>query len=167
MRTLFQIRRLAQAIRKINKYLAIMGIAEARWTGAGKQRLNSGETIICSGRQDNNHQEVVELIIDSKYANTLLQWKPISERLLYVRLNARHSSSPLLWPTLPLKTLMKRTKMISTSHCTRQMTTFHDTSCSCLETLVQQLDVTTRTEKVMGKHGVGDLTDNGERVINL
>ena len=24
----------------------IMGITEARWTGAGKQRLNSGETII-------------------------------------------------------------------------------------------------------------------------
>ena len=36
-------RRLAQAIREMNNYnLAIMGIAEARWTGAGKKGLNSG-----------------------------------------------------------------------------------------------------------------------------
>ena len=41
----------------------IMGITEARWTGAGKQRLNSGETIIWLGRQDNKHQEGVTLIM--------------------------------------------------------------------------------------------------------
>ena len=91
MITLLQSGRLAQAIREINNYnIAIMGITEARWTGAGKQRLSSGETIIWSGRQDNTHQEGVTLIIASKYANTLLKWKPISKRLLYVRLNTRH-----------------------------------------------------------------------------
>ena len=32
---------------------------------------------------------------------------------------------------------------------------------------MQGLDVTIRAERVMGKHGVGDLTNNGERVIDL
>ena len=40
--------------------------------------------------QDNEHQEGVAFIIASKYVNTLLQWKPISKRLLYVWLNAWH-----------------------------------------------------------------------------
>ena len=74
VRKLFQSGRLAQAIHDINNHnLAMMGITEARWTGAGKQRLNLGKIIIWSGRQDNEHQEGVILIIASKYINTLLQ----------------------------------------------------------------------------------------------
>ena len=52
--------------------------------------MNPGEIIFCSGRLKSDQQEGVSLIIASKYANTLLQWKPVSERLLYIRLNARH-----------------------------------------------------------------------------
>ena len=66
VRTLFHSGRPSQSISEVNNYnLAIMGITEARWTGAGKQRLNSGETIIRSWRQDNNHQDGVTLIIAS------------------------------------------------------------------------------------------------------
>ena len=73
----------------MNNYnLAIIGIAEARWMGTGKQRL--AEDKKSSGQTDSNHQEGVVLIIASKYANTLSQWKPISEILLCIRLNARH-----------------------------------------------------------------------------
>ena len=73
VRALFHSGRLAQSIREMNNNLAIRGIAEARWAGTGKQRVNSGETIIRSGKQDNTYQEEVTLIIASKYANTLLQ----------------------------------------------------------------------------------------------
>ena len=67
VKELFQSGRLTQAIREVNNYnLTIMGITGARWTGAGKQRLNSGETIIWSGRHDNKHQEGVTFIIASK-----------------------------------------------------------------------------------------------------
>ena len=104
VRTLFQSRALSQAICEMNNYsLAIMGIAEARWTGVGKQTLSSGETIIWSGRQDNDHQEGVTLIIDSKYTNTLLQRKPISERLFYVRLNARHVKLSIIVSYTPIE----------------------------------------------------------------
>ena len=96
--------RLAQAICEMKNYnLAIMGIAEARWAGAGKQRLNSGEAIIWSRRQDNKHQEGVELIIASKYAKTLLQWKPISKRILYVELNARHVKLSIIVAYAPIE----------------------------------------------------------------
>ena len=80
-----------------------MGIAEERWTGEGKQRLKSGETIIRSGRQENKHQEGVVLIIASKYANTLLQQKDISERLLYIRLNARYVKLSIIVAYAPIE----------------------------------------------------------------
>ena len=99
----FQSGRLAQAIHEMNNYnIAIMGIAEARWTGAGKQRLNSGEIIIWSGKQDNRHQEGVVLIIASKYANNLLKIKPISKRLFYLRLNARHIKHSIIVAYAPI-----------------------------------------------------------------
>ena len=91
VRTLFQSGRIEQAIRETNNYnMAIMGITEDNWAGAGKQSLISGETNIWSWRQDNKHQDGVALNIASKYVNTLLQWKPISNRLVYVMLHASH-----------------------------------------------------------------------------
>ena len=52
--------------------------------------MGSGETIIWSGRQDDNHQEGVALIAEKKTAKTILQWKPINnERLLYIRFNSK------------------------------------------------------------------------------
>ena len=91
VKTLLQNVRLAQTFREMNNYsVVMMEIAEAKWTGAEKQTLNSGETIIGSERQDNKHKEWVVIVIASKYANTLLQLKPTSERLQYVRWNARN-----------------------------------------------------------------------------
>ena len=37
----------------------IMGINETHRTGQGKMQLTEGETIIYSGRDDNNHREGV------------------------------------------------------------------------------------------------------------
>ena len=76
--------------------LSLLGVTEARWTKTGKQRLNTGEVIIWSGRQDDKHQEGVALIISKNHANTLLQWKPINERLLYVRLNSKFAKLSIL-----------------------------------------------------------------------
>ena len=75
-----------------NNHLAIIGIAETRLTGTRKQRLKSGEPIIWTGRQDNNHQKGVALIIASKYGNTLFQWKPIGVRLQYETLYKTHQT---------------------------------------------------------------------------
>ena len=40
VRALYQTGKLAQAVSELNRYnLDLMGIAEARWTGSGKQQL--------------------------------------------------------------------------------------------------------------------------------
>ena len=40
-----------------------MGINETHWTGQGKMQLTKGETIIYSGRDDDNHREGLGTLI--------------------------------------------------------------------------------------------------------
>ena len=92
VRTLYQTGMLAQVVSELNRYnLTLMGVTEARWTGTGKQKLSSGEVIIWSGRTDNDHREGVAVIISKNKANTVLQWKPVNERLLYIRMNSKYA----------------------------------------------------------------------------
>ncbi|GFR97317.1 craniofacial development protein 2-like [Elysia marginata] len=74
---------------------------QARWTKTGKQRLGTGETIVWLGRQDDNHQEGVALILSKKHANSIIQWEPINERLLYFRLNSKFAKTSIVVGYVP------------------------------------------------------------------
>ena len=91
VRVLYQTERLGQTVNKMKQYnLSLFSMSEERWTGIGKQRVNSVEVIIWSGRSDSNHHEGVALLINQTFANTVTQWKPMHEKLLYGRLNSRY-----------------------------------------------------------------------------
>ena len=52
--TIFDAGKLAHVTREMRRYdLDILGISETRWTSSGKFHCISGETIIYSGRKDN------------------------------------------------------------------------------------------------------------------
>ena len=56
VRTMYQTGKLAQIVNECNNYkIDILGISEARWTGSGKRRLDSGHTLLFSGRADEQH----------------------------------------------------------------------------------------------------------------
>ena len=90
MRTLYQSGRLAHVLQEMHQYkISLLCIMWARWTGAGKRQLATGDTILWSGREDNQHRQGVALIIQKEKGNNLLEWKPITERLLYTRFKSR------------------------------------------------------------------------------
>ena len=81
--TLYQTGRLPHVIQEMHQYkISLLGIMEARWTGAEK-KLVTGHTILWSDREENQHRQGVALIIQKEKDNTLIEWKPINERLLY------------------------------------------------------------------------------------
>jgi endonuclease/exonuclease/phosphatase family metal-dependent hydrolase len=170
VRTLYQTGKLAQAVNELNRYnLTLMGVTEARWTGTGKQKLNTGEVIIWSGRSDNDHREGVAIIISKSKANTVLQWKPVNERLLYVRMNSKYAKLSVVVGYAPIDDAEEEEK-----------DTFYDALQAVLED-VPRHDVmmligdfnakvgcaNVDRERTMGRHGVGVMTDNGERLVNL
>ena len=64
VRTMFEMGKLAQVMSEMNRYkLHILGVSESRWTGSGRQRTGTGETVLYSGRDDNMHFEGVAIIL--------------------------------------------------------------------------------------------------------
>ena len=55
VRTMYTAGKLGQAARVMNQMkIHIMGISECRWTGAGRMKLSSGETVLYPLKQGNN-----------------------------------------------------------------------------------------------------------------
>ncbi|KAI8514635.1 hypothetical protein Bbelb_072260 [Branchiostoma belcheri] len=170
VRTLFQTGKLAQAVREMNDFnLALLGVTEARWTNTGKQTLNTGEVIIWSGRTDNLHQEGVALIISKKYTNTLLQWKPVNERLLYVRLNSTYAKLSVVVAYAPTNDAdgEDKDKFYSALQGVLEDIPRHDVMVLMGDFNARVGNINRKREKHMGKHGMGSMTDNGERLIDI
>ena len=70
----------------MNNYgIDILGISESKWTGTGKVRLEGGETVLYSG-VETRHDFGVGIIISKNNRNTLLEWRPVNEQIITVRL---------------------------------------------------------------------------------
>lgn len=92
VRTLYQTGKLAHVVREFHNYrLNILGVCEARWTGTGQRKLASEQTILYSGRLDDQHTEGVALIMSWKMEKTLIEWKPSGLRLLKARFNSKYT----------------------------------------------------------------------------
>ena len=86
VRTMYSIGKTAQVVREAKNYnIGIMGISECRWTGFGRLKTQTGETILYSGREDETHQSGVALVINKGIEECLESWKPISDRIITAR----------------------------------------------------------------------------------
>ena len=104
VRTMFDTGRLAQVIAEMRKYnLHILGISESRWTGSGRLRSNKGETILYSGREDDQHHEGVAIILRKGIEKCLLEWKSINSRLLKIRMRGKKVNAMLPQTTVTMK----------------------------------------------------------------
>ena len=87
----------------------VMGISETHWAGKGTMRLAEGETIIYSGRDDDNHREGVGILMSKHAAGSLMEWTPISERVIQARFYSRYINlRPSTIYMHPLKIQMNR-----------------------------------------------------------
>ena len=90
VRTMYKTLKSAQVLRETSKYnLDILGVSECRWTGSGRQKSADGSIRLYSGHED-AHINCMALIIAKKSVNTLLEWEPISDRILRARFDSKH-----------------------------------------------------------------------------
>ena len=63
-----------QVARVMNQMrIHIMGRSECRWIGAGRMKLSSGETVLYSGRDDDQHMQGVAIMMNQE-ATKNLKW---------------------------------------------------------------------------------------------
>ena len=52
-----------QVVKEMKNYkIDLLGVSECRWTGSGKLRLNSGNTVLDSGMEKTNEKAVAIII---------------------------------------------------------------------------------------------------------
>ena len=97
VRTLDQAGKLQQVLREMTNYkMEILCVSEARWTDSGRRILASGHIIFYSCRTDNLHRDGVAVIVTRKVEKTLLEWKPVNDRLMKVRFNSKFAKLTII-----------------------------------------------------------------------
>ena len=92
VRTLYQSGKCAQVVKEMDRYeIEILGLSEVRWNTSGMTSLNSGHTIIYSGntKSDDPHEKGVAFLMSKSVKKALLEWNPISPRIISARFNSR------------------------------------------------------------------------------
>ena len=71
-------------------YNHVLGISECRWAGFGRMRVQTGETLLYSGRNDDAHLSGVAMLMSRKAAYCLISWTPVNDRIITARFNSRY-----------------------------------------------------------------------------
>ncbi|KAK7506355.1 hypothetical protein BaRGS_00002467, partial [Batillaria attramentaria] len=91
VRTLQETGRCAQAVREMHRYhLTLLGMCEVHWNGHGETKLQTGETLLYSGKdEEDRHEAGVGLLLSKQAAKSLLEWEPVSDCIITTRFDSR------------------------------------------------------------------------------
>ena len=169
VRTLNQDGKLEQLIRVFDKYsFSICGISETRWTGLGRELIDDN-VILHSGRKDNQHYQGVALILNKFARSALIEWNPVSERILYARFKSVHGALSVIMCYAPTNEKDDATKDEFYSLLQEQIDLIprHDLLMCMGDFNAQVGNINDGFEGVMGRHGLGTMNDNGLRLASF
>ena len=169
VRTMYETTKTAQVLNEMKRYhLDILGISESRWTGSGRQVLHDGSVILHSGHE-NTHTHGVAILISKEKAKTLLEWEPVSERLIRVRLNSRFCKLTILQCYAPTNEAEEEVKedWYEQLQMAVSMLPQHDMLLLTGDMNAKVGTDNSNYERVMGRHGCGVRNDNGERLADF
>ena len=117
MRTMYSTGKTAQVCREMAKYKAkILEISQCRWKGSGQVRTQTGVNIIFAGRNDNQHQSGLAIMMSKEASRALESWNPVSDRIITARFKSKHIKATIIQVYTPMK------KTGSMNYCNRCMT---------------------------------------------
>jgi endonuclease/exonuclease/phosphatase family metal-dependent hydrolase len=158
----------AQIAKEMDNYqLDILGISESRWTGAGRMRLTSGQTVIYSGEQD--HEKGVAIIISKQGMKSLMEWTPVNKRIITARFYSRFKKVTIIQVYAPHNERDDEEK----NQFYQELQEVID-GCNKNDIIIAMGDLNARVgndnsgyERTMGTHGYGTQNDNGERLCEF
>ena len=172
VRTMNEMGRCAQIAKEMNTYkLSVLGLAETRWNTFGECRLQTGETLLYSGKEneDDPHEAGVGLLLSAKANQSLLEWEPISERIIIARFNSNIQKTSIIMCYAPTNMASDKDKDNFYNHLQSMID-----KVSKRDFLILMGDLNAKVgstnngrEKKMGKHGLGSMNENGERFADF
>ncbi|KAL9969739.1 hypothetical protein ACROYT_G021994 [Oculina patagonica] len=133
------------------------------------ENAQGGETILFSGRNDNLHRQGVALILKRGVEKSLLEWKPINERLIRARFFGKQVKMTVIQCYAPTNDADPEQKDIfyETHQAEVENTPSQDLLIVIGDLNAMVGTVNADNERVMGGHGYGILNENGERLVEL
>ncbi|KAK4471060.1 hypothetical protein MN116_000571 [Schistosoma mekongi] len=174
VRTMWESGKTNQIAAEMKRYnLTILGISETHWTQAGQKTLASGQTLLYSGHEEENapHTQGVALMLSKEARNALVGWEPNGPRIIKASFKT-----------------MKKGITMNIIQCyaptndgnDEDKDQFYDrlqsiiAKCRGKDLTILMGDLNAKVgmdntgyEEIMGRQGLGDRNDNGERLANL
>ena len=168
VRTLLETSKLTQALNEMENYnLDILSISESRWTGAGKL-TSRGHLILHSGHE-NQHYGGVAVILNKRIKNALIEWYPVNERIIVVRLNSKFAQMTMIQVYAPTNQASDEDKDNFYEQLQTEVSKVkaHDVLVLCGDLNAKVGSQNEGIERNMGRYGLGEQNENGERFVGF
>ena len=170
VRTMYETGKLLKVTAEMRRYkLHILGVSESRWTGSGRQTTTTGETVLYSEREDNQHHEEVATILRKGMEKSLLEWKPVSSRLVRARMRGRHTNITLIQCYAPTNDREDTDKNAFYRQLQAEVDAVprHDLTIVLGDLNAKVGSDNMYCDSAMGEHGCGTGNENGVRLIDF
>ena len=170
VRTMFAIGKTAQVCREMRKYqLEVLGVSECRWLECGKVITQEGEVILYSGGME-KHQHGVAIILSKNAAQSLMSWKPVSDRIVTARLYSKFVKTTLVQAYAPQNGSSVEAKDEFYQQLSKVYSDIpqHDMVIALGDFNAKIGCQFVGEEGIVGRHVLaGDRTDNGSRFVSM
>ena len=172
VRSMYEAGKSAQIAAEMTAYnLSILGLCEARWLESGCIQLSTGQTILYSGHDSANapHTEGVGFMLTPQAAKSLIGWNPMSSRIITARFYTKVGKATFIQCYAPANDADDEVK---SQFYARLQGVIDGVARKDLILLLGNFNAkvesnNTGFETVMGKHGIGEMSDNGELFANF
>ncbi|CAF4745374.1 unnamed protein product [Pieris macdunnoughi] len=151
--------------------LQILGLSEVRGNGFGELRTSKVLTLLYSGKEneDDDLEYGVALLLSNSAKRSLLDWKPISDRIIWARFSSRARKISIVQCYAPTNTSTEDTKddFYNTLNATLKGIKKQDIVIVMGDLNAKVGSENSNCERNMGKHGLGARNENGERFIEF
>jgi flagellum-specific peptidoglycan hydrolase FlgJ len=171
---MFEEGKAAQIAREMKRYrINILGLSETHWTGSGQLRLATGDIILFSGHTevDAVHSQGVAIMLPKKSQKALVSWEAISSRIITASFTTKHKGTRMniiqvYAPTNDAEQSSKDEFYNSLQEILEHLSRKHITILmGDLNAKIGEQNA--GYERVMGKYGLGNMNENGERLADL
>ena len=128
-----------------------------------------GNTIVYSGREDNDHREGVAIMMSKEAKKSMIEWTPISERLMVARFKSRYNKLSVMQCYAPTNDAKEETKDTFYQQLQKALDNMpsHDVLLVIGDLNAKVGRSNKGREKTMGKNGCGEMNENGERLADI
>ena len=174
VRTMWETGKTSQIAMEMRRYkLAVLGISETHWTQTGQQRLGTGEMLLYSGHEGENapHTQGVALMLSKEARNALVGWESHGPRI--IKASFRTKKQGITMNVIQCYAPTNDSNDDDKDQFYERLQSIIE-KCSRKDLTILMGDLNAKVgvdntgyEDIIGRHGLGERNENGERLANL